>query len=211
MNFEIKEAYKTLRTNLKFVLTNKGCKKIAICSSEPSEGKSTTSVNLAYSLAEDNNKVLIIDCDMRAGTIHTLFKEKKEKGLSNILCNEIEDISSVIRKTNIPNLYIIQKGDTPPNPMELLSSERMSAVLKECENSYDYIIIDTPPINVVSDVLSLKDKIDGVLFVVRENQSRITELNKSIEQLQFAKMNILGIVMNDSKTKKKSGKYNQYK
>ena len=211
MNFEIKEAYKTLRTNLKFVLTNKGCKKIAICSSEPAEGKSTTSANLSYCLAEDGYKVLVIDADMRAGTIHTIFKIKKSKGLSNILCNEIEDISSVITKTDIPNLSIIQKGDTPPNPMELLSSERMLTLLQECESMYDYIILDTPPINVVSDVLSLKDKVNGVLFVVRENKSKITELNKSIEQLQFAEMNILGIVMNDTKTTKKSGKYNQYK
>ena len=210
-SFEVTESYKTLGANLKFLISkNDKCKIIAINSCLPGEGKSTTSLNLAITLAEDGNNVLVIDADMRAGRLNSFLSIEKSVGLSNFLCGEISDVKEIIEKTEIKNLYIIQNGDRPPNPISLLSSKKMDELLNFLSNEYDYIIIDTPPINVVSDVLALNDKIDGILFIIRERKSNFNEVKKAISQFEFAKMNILGIVMNDVKVKKRNGKYSRY-
>lgn len=207
--FVITEAYKTLRTNLRFTLRNEGCNKILISSSTPEEGKSTTSANLAVSLSQTGAKVLLIDGDLRKGSIHSFFHLRSRPGLSDILSKQ-EDINTVIANTRYTNLKVIPLGSIPPNPTEILSSVEMEKMLKRLETEFEYILIDTPPITVVSDSLSLVKLVDGVLIVVRENQTSYPNLSTAISKYKFAEANILGLVLNGVTLKHRKRKNYQY-
>lgn len=164
--FIISEAYKSLRTNLRFTLRWDGCKKIIISSPIPEDGKSTTSTNIAITIAQTGAKVLLIDCDMRKGRLHSFFDLKSAVGVSDTLSG-MKDVKDVIQDTSYKNLQVIAIGSIPPNPAELLASVQMEELIKKLEKVYDYIIIDTPPVNVVSDALSLVKLVNGVVIVVR--------------------------------------------
>ena len=190
-DFSVKEAYKTLRTNIRFSLTGSGCKKMCITSALPSEGKSITALNVSISFAEAGQRVLLIDADLRRPTQARLLIENGDPGLSNILagmCTEEE----AIHKGRYPNLDVIFSGVIPPNPSELLSSPRMEKLLESLSKRYDYIFIDTPPVNVVTDACVISALLDGVLFVARQNRSERETVNKAVNQLKIAGAKILG-------------------
>lgn len=193
--FIITEAYKSLRINLRFTLRDNGCKKVIVSSPTPEDGKSTTSVNLAIAVAQTGAKVLIMDCDLRKGRLHNYFNIKNVPGLSDTLSGMTGD-KEVIRETMQENIHVMTMGVVPPNPTELLASTQMEELLKKLEKQYDYIIIDTPPINIVSDMLSLVKLVDGVLLVVREGVTTYPNISCAINKYEFAQANVLGFVIN---------------
>ena len=198
-SFRLTESFKALRTNIMFSLHKKEgvkCRKILFTSSNPGEGKTTTTVNLAATIAQTEAKVLLIDADMRAPTVHKYFGIESRCGLSNFLSNmnALEECIQPVK--NIPNLSVIPSGLQPPNPSELLAGNAIDKLFEQAETEFDYIIVDTPPINVVTDALPLVNKIDGVAFVVAQGKSTYPSVTRAIKALKFANANIIGVVMN---------------
>lgn len=206
-DFAKAEAYRLLRTNIMFSTATDDCKKIVMTSSLPDEGKSTVVAHLAHSLTQMKERVLLIDCDMRAPTMHRMFRAKSMPGLSEVLAGMTE-ISEVLTPVGNAGLHIIPAGTIPPNPAELLASDRMSQILEELEADYDYILFDTPPVNVVSDALNLAKKVDGFIVVSREGETEHSDLRHCLDALEFANAKILGLVLNGSQVAKDS--YNAY-
>ena len=194
-SFAVQEAYKTLRTNVRFFLRGEGCRKLCITSSAAGEGKSITLVNLAISIAEAGDKVLLIDADLRRPALSRLLVEKATPGLSGILA-EMEDWDEAIRKDIYPNLDILFSGETPPNPSELLGSEKMEELIETMAQRYDYILVDTPPVNVVSDACIVANLLDGVLMLVRKDRSRKDDIKRAVDSLRLTGAKPLGFVLN---------------
>ena len=167
-SFHVQEAYKALRTNIRFFLSGSECKKFCITSSTSGEGKSITILNLAISFAQAGQKVLLIDADMRRPSLSRLLIEKPAPGLSNVLAG-LNTESESIRKGIYENLDVMFSGDLPPNPSELLGSNNMQKLLQRMERDYDYILMDLPPVGAVSDACVIANALDGVLFLVRQN------------------------------------------
>ncbi len=205
--FFVKEAYKALRTNLIFSLTETGGKVILVTSAGASEGKSTSCLNLAITFADMGAKVCVLDCDLRKPSIARLCEEKGTPGLSNVLVN-LKQLPEVIRKSKYNNLDVIYSGEIPPNPAELLASNKMENVLKELAEQYDYVFVDTPPVNVATDASVIAVKANGVLLVVRQGQTANDELAEAVQQLELVKARIIGMLFNDTKiTASKKGRY----
>lgn len=197
-DFFIQEAYKTLRSNVIFSLTGEEeSKVIQVTSAMASEGKSTTTTNLAISFAMTDRKVLLIDCDMRRPKLASLLGLKGSPGLSNVLV-DYKLVEKAISPTSVPKLDVMTAGDIPPNPSELLGSKRMATLLTDMRQVYDYIILDTPPVNMVTDSVVLASRVgsDGVLFVVRAGHSERWSVQRATEQLEYAKVKVLGFVLN---------------
>lgn len=191
--FIITEAYKMARTNLIFALSTSDKKVITFTSANPAEGKSTTAVNMAITLANTGSKVLLIDADMRKPTVHKLLKINNPCGLSSIISGQ----SSINEARNIKvkeNLDVITSGPIPPNPSELLSSQKMIMAMDLLREKYDYICIDTPPINVVSDALLLNTLSSGIVFVVRENQTSHPALQVALDNIKMTNGKVLGFI-----------------
>ena len=195
-DFFIREAYKTLRTNITFALADEETSKVILMTSSlQSEGKSTTALNLAISYAMTEAKVIIIDCDLRRSKLARLTGKTNKVGLSNILVRP-ELREQAIIPSDVANLDLLLAGDVPPNPSELLGSSRMKKLLEDMRETYDYIILDAPPVNLVTDAVVLAPQTDGVLFLVRANRSERGAVIHGIEQLEYAKAKILGFVLN---------------
>ena len=194
LSFGAREAYNLLRANISFMMPDKqGCKIIGTTSAAPQEGKSLTSINFAYSLAKSGKKVLLIDCDLRRPSIAKSLDVPGAPGFSNALSGE----ELVVHKDMIiEGLDLITAGTIAPNPSELLCSKKMDEYLNEFSDSYDYIVLDFPPVNSVSDVLSLASKVDGYVLIVRHAHTRKRNLLEAIRQLELAKANILGFIYN---------------
>ena len=218
LEFTATEQYKLLRENLSFMLPNDGkCKIIGITSSMRGDGKSTTAINLSYVLAESGKKVILIDGDLRLPSIAKKMSIASTPGLTDCLKGNTEQQVSVFKSEMLNNWYIMPAGDLPPNPSELLGSSRMEAVLKTLSESFDYIIVDLPPVNMVSDALAISKYISGLILVVRENYTEKHEIETCFKQLRLADVNVLGCVMNESrnddnkyKRYRKYGKYGKY-
>ncbi len=204
--FAIKEAYKAVRANINFALGAKaGCKTFVITSSVAAEGKTTTAVNLSIAFAQTDARVLLIDADMRKSSIHKYLGIKNINGLSNVLSG-FTQLNEVIKKT--PHGFdCLTAGPTPPNPAELLMAQTCNDLIDTLSEYYDYIIIDTPPVAIVSDSLALVDKIDGIIITVREQYTIHEQLQKTVASLKFADAKILGFILNDSKEGSGSYKY----
>lgn len=209
--FHVKEAYKAMRTNVMFSVPDEGCKVIGVTSAVPSEGKSTTVLNLAITFAETGTRVLLIDGDMRRPNIKKILSASEGEGLSDVLARFVE-AKDAIRPSGYENLDILFSGSVPPNPVELLASDNMKEVMEELKNSYDYIFIDTPPINVVTDATVITRLLHGIILVARENISRRDEVSDALNKLNFVNAKILGLVLNDKVFQtKRRGYYGRYK
>lgn len=193
--FATREAYRTLRTNIRFALQGEGCKKFCITSSSQGEGKSITMLNLAITFAEAGQRVLLIDADMRRPAVARLLVEKSTPGLSNILAGLATE-QEALRKEVYPNLDVIYSGDIPPNPAELLDSDRMRELLEKLSKWYDYILVDTPPVNIVSDASVVGNMLDGVLVLARQGRSRKESLKRAVNHLELAGVKVLGCIFN---------------
>ena len=215
LEFTATEQYKLVRANLDFTLpADEKCPVIGVTSSMRGEGKSTTSVNLSYVLAEKGSKVLLIDGDLRIPSIAKKLEIDATPGLSDLLRGNGTQVGE-LKPYLLNNWYILPAGDIPPNPSELLGSKRMENVLNNFKEMFDYIIVDLPPVNIVSDAISISDLITGMIIVVREEYSEKKELDQCLRQLKLSNVNILGCVMNGSKVGGgrygKYGKYGKYK
>ncbi|ATD54277.1 CpsD/CapB family tyrosine-protein kinase [Clostridium chauvoei] len=190
----IAESYRTLRTNIQYSSFDKEYKAIVITSSEPGEGKSTTAANLALSLAQGEKKVVLIDCDLRKPSIHKKFKVSNATGLSDVLIGK-ERLSNTLKRHG-ENLLILPSGKIPPNPSEMLSSKAMSNLLEELKEDFDYIIIDTPPIQAVTDSQILSTKVDGTLLVIRAKETKRESVHNAVNLLKKVNAHIMGTVLN---------------
>lgn len=209
ISFAASESYKLLRTKLKYSFAGeKGCRVIGVSSALAGEGKSLSSINLAYSLSELGDRVLLIDCDMRRPSLPDKLPIKKKPGLSGFLSGQ-NSLESLIQNCGVTGnekaFHVIASGQNPPNPIELLSSERMKELLDSLRAYYDYIILDLPPVGEVSDALAVANKADGVLLVVRQNYCNRIALNTTNRQFEFVNARILGLVYNC--TSEAGGKY----
>lgn len=203
--FAVVEAYKTIRTNLLFVLSQKNTKRVVISSSMPGEGKSTTAINTAIALSQLNHKVLLIDADMRKPSVNKKLKIKNQLGLSSLLggfCKVSEAVKGIQ-----DNLDVLTAGAIPPNPSELLGSDNMTKLLDALDDYYEYIIIDTPPLNIVTDALVVAPKTDGLIMVLREGKVTHDEFKKALNSIEFADVNLLGAIINRSGGRGKKGYY----
>ncbi len=209
LEFTATEQYKLLRTNLDFTLPeDEKCPIIGVTSSMRGEGKSTTAVNLSYVLAEKGNKVLLIDGDLRIPSVAKKMEIENSPGLTDLLMGKGANISE-FQSELLKNWFILPSGHIPPNPSELLGSRRMESVLEELKKVFDYIIIDLPPVNIVSDALSIAGLITGIILVVREDYTEKKELEHCVRQLKLSNVKVLGCVMNETKTGK--GSYRKYR
>lgn len=214
-DFFIREAYKTLRTNVSFALPGEeGCKVIVVTSSMQGEGKSITALNMAISYAMADQKVLLVDCDLRRPKLSRLIQVGSKVGLSNLIVNP-KLLDEAVKQTHVPGLDVILSGNVPPNPSELLGSARMGNLLSQLKEHYDYIFLDSPPVNMVTDAVVLAPKSDGVIFLVRSGHSERGAVMHAVEQLEYAKAKILGFVLNDVDLQRarygyRKGRYKRY-
>lgn len=194
-SFAAQEAYKSLRASVRFALRGNGCKRISMTSAMANEGKSITILNLAISVAMDGQKVLLIDADLRRPSQARMLVEKATPGLSNVLAGMVS-VEEAIRPEMYPNLDMLFSGDVPPNPSELLGSEKMRELIEGMSEKYDYILVDTPPVNLVSDAAIVTNLLDGVLLLVRQGKSHRDELKRAISNLELTGITPMGIVFN---------------
>jgi len=194
-SFHVREAYKALRTNLIFSLPSDTCKKIVITSALASEGKSTNALNLAITFAEMDAKVLIIDCDLRRPNLARLLDVPNAPGLSNYLVG-LNSSDEIIHKSTYNNLSIITAGNIPPNPVELLSSENMGRLIEKLETEFDYIFLDTPPVNLVIDTVVISKYVHGIVLIALQNSTDKEALRYALKQIKFAGSKVLGFVLN---------------
>jgi capsular exopolysaccharide synthesis family protein len=204
----IAEAYRSLRTNIEFSGVAHHLKTILVTSPGPQEGKSTTAVNLASILVQGGKKVVLLDADLRRPYVHRYFKFQNRLGLSEYFRGEIELENTFNYVDPTRRLITIPSGKLPPNPAELLGSERMSIVLEQLNLIADYVLIDSPPL-VVTDPVILSSKVDGVILVVQPGMTHLSAVRASIDQLEHAQARILGIVMNNI-TKQTAYYYQNY-
>ena len=208
LDFKTKEAYKTLRTNVQFCGEN--VKVVSLTSCVPNEGKSMVAFNLAVSMAESGKKVLFVDADLRKSVLIGRYKINKAiKGLTQYLSG-VEELDQVKYTTNVPCLDMILSGPVPPNPAELLDSERFTELVEKARNEYDYVIIDTPPIGQVIDPAIVAQKTDGVIFLVSQSNISYRYAQKQIEQLKKSGCRILGAVLNKVDPEGKGSYYGGY-
>lgn len=208
LNFIIREAYKTARTNIDYSIIKKGCKKVVFTSSAKGEGKTLSSVNIASALAQQvDTKVIIVECDLRRPHVHLALNLTPSPGLVNCLNGEC-GMEDIIKSTHLDNLSAICYGAIPPNPSELLSSDSMSDLIKKLEKEFDYIIFDAPPVAVVIDAVPLIKQCDGVVLVIKNNATTYPQLNKTIDIIKRSGGKTLGVIVNRVKTEDtRSGKY----
>ena len=200
------ESYRVLRTNIQYSSIDKKIERILVTSSEPGEGKSTTSGNLALTFAQDEKKVLLIDCDLRKPSIHKKFKISNNLGLSNVILDKSKLSKALVKRSEY--LDILPSGKVPPNPSELLGSKALEELLDELDDVYDVIILDTPPLHAVTDAQILSTKVDGVILVVRAEKTKKDSVIAAKESLQKVNANILGAVLNGGESSR--GKYYYY-
>lgn len=211
MPFAFKEAYKALRTNVTFSLPaiERG-RIIGITSADKGDGKSTNALNIAFSIAETGKKVLFLDCDLRLSMVANRLGIMKSPGLSNILVGDCQLKSAIQTKSFAKgkvSIDVITAGDFPPNPAELLNSKRMEELCSEFTADYDYVIVDMPPVEIVSDALVLSKALDGLIVVVREGKSEREEIKSTVKKIEFVGGKLLGFIYSNHYEKPKTGHY----
>ena len=204
----VSESVKTLRTNLQFSSVDSELKTILVTSSIPGEGKSFISANLAISFTQTDKKVLIVDCDMRKGRQHRIFKLSNTKGLSNLLIDDMTNYKDYINKTSIKNLYVMTRGTVPPNPSELLNSNKNSELIKILRSKFDIIIFDGVPCNGLPDSIIMSKLVDKVLIVSSESVTPRSVLESTKKQLKNVEAPVAGDVLNN--VNRKNSKYGKY-
>lgn len=204
----VSETIKGLRTNLQFSSVDSGFKTILVTSANAAEGKSFVSANLATSFAQANKKVLLIDCDLRKGRLHKIFNIANLNGYSNLLTDNIENYKKYIKKTHVKNLNVIPRGVFPPNPSELLSSNKNRELIKALKAKYDIIIFDGAPCNGVTDSAIMSTLVDETLIVVRDNSTKKATLDTANDALKKVNARVAGVVLNG--VNRKTARYYSY-
>jgi capsular exopolysaccharide synthesis family protein len=190
----VAEAFRSLRTNLGFVTMERPLGSILITSPGPGEGKTTMTANLGVVLAQNNQRVIIVDCDLRRPQLHRLFRVPNHTGLGDLFRTRLS-LETVIKATAIDNLSVITSGSLPPNPAELLATEKMSRLLAALQKHADVVLLDSPPF-MVADAAVLAAKVDHVLFLVQPGKTHADAAVAMLEQLRRAEANVIGVAMN---------------
>ncbi len=212
LNFAAAEAYKLLRTNLGFGLPDKaGCKIIGVTSALRGEGKSTTAANIAYTMGQTDQRVLLLEADLRLPVQAKISGVDAAPGLSNLLAGQCNGKEVLQRSSALSGVRVVTAGDIPPNPAELLGSDQMEALIKAMSELFDIIVVDLPPVTAVSDALLVSRLVDGMVLVVRQHCCDRRSLVYTVQKLKFAEANILGFVMTDAETAQKRYKRYSYK
>ncbi|PTJ72575.1 capsular biosynthesis protein [Staphylococcus hyicus] len=203
----VSEQFRGIRTNISFSNVNDDLTSVVITSARPSSGKSTVSANLAITYAQSNYRTLIIDADMRKPTQHFIFELSNKEGLSSLLSGQSSgDIA--IKQTHIDNLDVLTSGPVPPNPSEMLNSKAFRNVFESAQEVYDFIVIDTPPVNSVTDSQLVAKVSKQVVLVIDVNNNNRKEIQRAKDLLEKSGANLLGVVLN--KLKGKSDEYYAY-
>jgi capsular exopolysaccharide synthesis family protein len=205
----IAESYRSLRTAIQFASLDREIRSIAITSSVPQEGKSTTSANLAIVMAQMGKRTLLVDTDLRRPTVHSVFGVRREPGLTNVLFDRASLFES-IHKTDVPNLSILPCGIIPPNPAELLGSEKMRKLITELTEMYDMVIFDTPPVVAVTDALLLGMNADAMIVIARADSTKADALVRSLDTVERSGARLLGVVLNNFNVANAYGAYYRY-
>lgn len=211
--FQFVEAYKSLRTNLEFLSASSGCKVILITSSVPEEGKSNVAINLATTMAAGGKKVVLVDGDLRKGSLSRyLHLNRNRPGISNVVANQCTLTDALVRFKNV-QFTLLPVGPLPPNPSEMLATPAVEALFKGLREYYDYVIVDTPPVSMVTDAAVMCRFADGVILVVRPGVTTTQGAQLSKKNLEAVHAHILGVVLNGYDAKRaghKDGYYYSY-
>ena len=196
--FQFVEAYKSLRTNLEFLSSAGNCKTILITSSVPEEGKTNVAVNLAMTIAASGKRVVLVDCDLRKVTISRYLRiPRNHAGLTNVITSKDEGaLATALVRVKDSGITVLTAGTIPPNPAELLSAPMTEKIFASLQKAFDYVIVDTPPVSLVTDAAVLCRMADGVLLVVRPGVTTIQSAQLSKKNLEAVNAHILGVVMN---------------
>jgi len=192
----IGEAYRLIRTNIKFMAVDNPAQLIVCTSANPTEGKSTTVANLAVVMAQSDLRTIIIDADLRQPTMHKIFRVPNASGLTDLLLSPNGKIEDQLINTGYDNLQIIPSGPLPPNSSEILGSRRMASLLEELRSVADVVIFDTPPVLAVTDSSVLSTQVDGVVFVTKAASTRHRDLKEAVNRIQRVGGHCLGVVLN---------------
>jgi capsular exopolysaccharide synthesis family protein len=207
----ISESYRSLRTNISYASTiDKKIKSLLISSSQPGEGKSTTTANLAIAFAQLRKKTLMVDADLRKPVQHNVFGYPRGPGLSEYLIGEVPDLNSIIHPTKVENLSIITAGGLPPNPSELLGSDAMSKLVDKLESEWDIILFDSPPIVAVTDASMISGELDAIALVVKAGQTERSAVDRALDTIKNVKAPLIGAILNGASQESLGGKYAYY-
>ncbi|MFK4307396.1 capsular exopolysaccharide synthesis family protein [Bacillus sp. RC242] len=202
----IAEQFRNIRTNIQFASVGNKMRSIMITSPDPEEGKTTTISNLAVVLGQQGKKVLIVGADLRKPTVQNFFAIHNTKGLTNVLSGQ-SSFTECVQETAVENVYVMPAGPIPPNPAELLATERMDEVLVEAYELFDIVLIDTPPVLVITDAQLIANKCDGIILIIRSEQTEKERAVKAKQVLEQTSGKLLGVVLNDKKKHKEAYGY----
>jgi capsular exopolysaccharide synthesis family protein len=206
----ISESYRSLRTNITYASVDEKIKSMIISSPQPGEGKSTTVANLAIAFAQLRKRTLLIDADLRKPVQHNVFDQPRGPGLSEYLVGESENFNSLIHDTKINNLSIVTAGALPPNPSELLGSDRMSELVDQLEKEWDMLLFDSPPIVAVTDSSMISAEIDALVMVVKAGQTERSAVDRALDTIKNVKSPLIGVILNGASQETLAGKYSYY-
>ena len=187
------EAYRTLRTNLSFYSLDNPIRSLVVTSPAADEGKNTLAANLAVTMAQSGRRTLLVDCDLRRPSLHTLFDCQNEPGLTNQILGEIEEIP--LQETGVDNLWLLASGPRPPNPADMLGTKRIDELITTLVDQYDIVLFDAPPVTAVTDAAILGVKADGVLLVINAGKTRRDQAERAKELLEKANVRIIGAAL----------------
>ncbi|RJO61499.1 MAG: polysaccharide biosynthesis tyrosine autokinase [Dehalococcoidia bacterium] len=205
----VAESFRALRTNITFAALERPCRTLLVASVGPGDGKSTVTANLGVVTAQAGSRVLIIDCDLRKPVLHRYFEVDNHHGLTNLLAQDLE-LPDVVCSTGVENLWVLTSGPVPPNPSELLGSQKMKSLLGEIAGQYDRVLIEAPPVVAVTDAAVLAPVVDGVVLVVKSGSTRIDMARDAKAQLEKASARIIGVILNEVKMNGEDSRYYYY-
>lgn len=192
----VSEAYRTLRTNLSFSSLDRPIKTLVVTSPAPDEDKSTTVANLAVTMAQGGKRTILVDCDLRRPTLHTLFNLASEPGLTNLVLEE--HLAPPLQETGVEGLSLLASGPLPPNPADMLGSLKVDQIIKTLADAADIILFDAPPVVAVTDATVLGAKVDGVLLVISAGKTRRDHARRAKEMLEKANVRIIGAALTNA-------------